>query len=43
MTLYRDGEKGEDLMGEVLAFPTHKGETIVVIPIGVKPSVITIP
>jgi len=34
VTLHRDGQKGEDLTGEVLAFATHGGETIVVVPKG---------
>jgi hypothetical protein len=31
VTLSRDGKAEEDLKGELLVFPTHKGETVVVI------------
>jgi hypothetical protein len=34
VTLYRDGKKAEDLEGGLLAFPTRKGEDIVVAPKG---------
>jgi alpha-L-fucosidase 2 len=34
VTLYRDGKKAQDLDGELLAFPTRKGEDIVVAPKG---------
>jgi hypothetical protein len=42
VTLYRDGKKGENLTGELLAFPTRKGETILVVPRGSTPSAVKI-
>jgi hypothetical protein len=42
VTLYRNGKKAEDLTGETLAFPTQKGETIVVMPKGTTPSTVKI-
>ncbi len=38
VTLYRDGNKAEDLSGSLLTFPTAKGETIVIVPQGSTPS-----
>lgn len=43
VTLYRDGKKAEDLTGQVLIFQTYEGETIVVVPKGSTPSIVTIP
>jgi hypothetical protein len=43
VTLYRNGKKAEDLAGETLAFPTREGETIVVAPKGVEPSIVKVP
>jgi hypothetical protein len=37
-TLYRNGKKAENLSGAILAFPTGKGETIVLVPKGSEPS-----
>jgi hypothetical protein len=37
VTLYRNGKKAEDLSGEVLMFPTQKGQTIVALPKGQTP------
>jgi len=34
VTLYRNGKKAEDLSGSLLKFPTSKGETVVVVPLG---------
>ncbi len=42
VTLYRNGRKAEDLTGETLAFPTAKGETIVVVPRGTTPTIVKI-
>jgi hypothetical protein len=42
VTLYRNGKKAEDLAGEMLAFPTQKGETIVVTPRGTAPSAVNV-
>ena len=36
-TLYRNGKKAEDLTGETLAFPTTKGERVVIVPKGSTP------
>jgi hypothetical protein len=36
-TLYRDAKEAEDVTGDVLTFPTYKGETIVVAPQGSTP------
>lgn len=38
VTLHRNGKKAEDLSGSLLAFPTTKGETIVIVPQGSTPS-----
>jgi hypothetical protein len=38
VTLYRDGKKAESLSGSLLRFPTRKGETIVVVPVGTVPT-----
>jgi hypothetical protein len=38
VTLYRDGNKAEDLSGSLLTFPTAKGETIVIVTRGSAPS-----
>jgi hypothetical protein len=38
VTLYRNGKKVENLSGATLAFPTAKGETIVVVPKGSEPA-----
>jgi hypothetical protein len=43
VTLHRDGERAEDLRDSVLAFPTRKGETIVLLPGGTTPSSIKVP
>ena len=37
VTLYRDGEKAEDLSGSLLRFPTVAGETITVVYKGTRP------
>jgi hypothetical protein len=34
VTLYRDGKRAQDIEGELLTFPTRKGENIVVAPKG---------
>ncbi len=38
VTLYRKGNKDEDLSGSPLKFPTAQGETLIVVPQGSKPS-----
>jgi hypothetical protein len=38
VTLYRNGQKAEDLSGEVLMFPSGKGETVVLVPKGSQPT-----
>ena len=43
VTLYRNGAKAEDLSGEVLTFPTAKGETVVIVPRGSEPSHVKVP
>jgi hypothetical protein len=43
VTLYRNSRKAEDLSGETLAFPTAKGETIVVAPKGSTPAAAKMP
>lgn len=40
VTLYRDSQKAENLVGEMLIFPTRKGETVVVVPNGSTPSLV---
>lgn len=42
VTLFRDGAKAEDLSGAALTLPTRKGETIVVVPRGSKPSPVVV-
>ena len=42
VTLYRDGRKGEDLSGATLAFPTAKGEHLVIAPAGSPPQPVRI-
>ena len=42
VTLYRNGAEAEDLSGATLTFPTRKGETIVVVPRGSKPSPVVV-
>lgn len=37
VTLYRNGNKTEDLSGSLLTFPTVKGEIVSVVPKGLKP------
>jgi Glycosyl hydrolase family 95 catalytic domain/Domain of unknown function (DUF5703) len=37
VTLYRNGQKAEDISGDLLRFRTAKGETIVLVPTGSKP------
>jgi hypothetical protein len=43
VTLHRDGQKAEELSGELLTFATSKGETIVVVPKGPEPSRVKVP
>lgn len=43
VTLYRNGQKAEDLSGETLTFPTTKGETLVVVSTGSRPSQVKVP
>jgi hypothetical protein len=43
VTLYRNSRKAEDLSGETLAFPTAKGETIVLAPKGSTPAAVKMP
>jgi hypothetical protein len=40
--LYRDGRKAESLSGEVIAFPTSRGETVVVVPDGSLPKAVKV-
>jgi hypothetical protein len=42
VTLYRDGQQGDDLAGEVLTFPTRQGEVVVIVPKGSNPSTVKI-
>jgi hypothetical protein len=37
VTLYRNGNKAENLDGLLLTFPTVRGEIIIVIPVGAEP------
>jgi len=37
VTLYRDGRRAEELNRSLLAFSTAKGETIVLVPVGITP------
>ena len=37
LTLYRNGKKAEDLSGSLLAFPTARGETVILVPRGSAP------
>jgi hypothetical protein len=43
VTLHRDSRKAEDLVGDVLTFPTRKDEIVVVVPQGSMPSAVKIP
>ena len=37
VTLYRNGEKSENLSGALLKFPTRKNENVIVVSVGTKP------
>ncbi|HEV2331167.1 MAG TPA: hypothetical protein VGY56_20485, partial [Verrucomicrobiae bacterium] len=37
-TLYRDGARAENLSGDLLKFPTMKGDDIILVPAGTKPN-----
>ncbi len=39
-TLYRNGQKANDVSGETLTFPTTKGETVVLVPAGAVPTAV---
>jgi hypothetical protein len=43
VTVHRNGKKAEDLSGEVLTFPTGRGETIVLVPKGSNPFPVKVP
>ena len=38
VVLYRDGQKAESVRGAQAAFPTRKGETIIIVPAGTTPA-----
>lgn len=43
VTLHRDSREAEDRSGDVLTFPTRKGEVVVVVPQGMKPPTVRLP